>query len=216
MCTSEKAPGIIFPARRPLFYYITDRHQLPAGSISALRSTIRRVVSWGVDFVQLREKDLSDRDLLGLTQDAVKYARGTACKILVNGRWDVAVAGGADGIHLPSAGLEVSDLKSIFPRDFILGVSTHSLREARRAAVGGADYILLGPVFRTPSKMGYGEPLGLSRFRQICAVLSLPVFGLGGIRPEHIRRITDAGASGIAGIGLFQRDLSQFTRDGCR
>ncbi len=215
MCTSEKAPGITFPAKRPLYYYITDRHQLPAGSISALRSTIRRVVSWGVDFIQLREKDLSDRDLLRLTKDAVKYARGTACKILVNGRLDIAVAGGANGVHLPSTGLEVADLKPILPRDFILGVSTHSLREARRAAIGGADYVLLGPIFRTPSKIPHGEPLGVSRFRQICAAISLPVFGLGGIRPEHVRRVMDAGASGIAGISLFQKDLSEFTPDGC-
>ncbi len=216
MCTSKKAPGLSIPTRWPLFYYITDRHQLRAGSISALRSTIRRVVSWGVDFVQLREKDLSDRDLLCLTQSAVKYARGTTCKILVNSRLDVALAGGAHGVHLPSAGLRASDLKSILPGDFILGVSAHSLREARRAALDGADYVLLGPVFPTPSKMHYGEPLGLSRFRQICAALSLPVFSLGGVRPEHIRRVLAAGACGIAGISLFQRNLSQLTPGDCR
>jgi len=173
-------------------------------------------MSWGVDFVQLREKDLADRDLLHLTQDAVKYACGTSCKILVNGRFDVAVAGGADGIHLPSTGLQVADLKPVLPRDFIVGVSAHSLLEARRAAKDGADYVLLGPVFRTPSKMRYGEPLGISRFRKICAALSLPVFGLGGIRPEFIRRVMDAGATGIAGISLFQGDLSQFVPEDCR
>ncbi len=216
MCTFEKAPRATFPAKRPLYYYITDRHQLPTGSINALSSTVRRVISRGVDFVQLREKDLADCDLLRLTQDAVKYACGTSCKILVNGRFDVAVAGGADGIHLPSTGLEVADLKPLLPRDFIVGVSVHSLLEARRAAKGGADYVLLGPVFLTPSKMRYGEPLGISRFRKICAALSLPVFGLGGIRPELIRSVMNAGASGIAGISLFQAGPPRFVPEDCR
>lgn len=209
MCTSEKAPGITSPVRRPLFYYITDRHQLPSGSLSALQSKIRRVISWGVDFVQLREKDLSDRDLLRLTQGAMQCARGSRCKILVNSRVDIAVAGGADGVHLPCSGLEVLNWKSKLPPDLIFGASAHSLREARRAAAAGAHYILLGPVFPTPSKMSYGEPLGLSRFRQVCSALRLTVFGLGGIRPENIRAVMNAGASGIAGIRLFQSDLSE-------
>ncbi len=215
MCTSEKTPGITFPARRPLFYYITDRHQLPACSLSAVRAAVRRAVTWGVDFVQLREKDLSDWDLLRLTQDAVSCARGSSCKILVNGRLDIAIAGGAAGAHLPSAALAVLNMKSVLPHDFILGASTHSLREAQRAAAAGADYVLLGPVFPTPSKAGLGEPLGLRRLQKICALIAPPVFGLGGIRPENVCDVLEAGASGIAGIRLFQRDLARFSRDAC-
>ncbi len=211
MCTSEKGRGKSFPVRRPLFYYITDRHQLAADSIPALRSAIARAVAWGVDFIQLREKDLTDRELLRLTQDAVKISRGSSCRILVNGRLDIAVAGRAHGVHLPSTGLEVADLEPYLPDDFILGVSTHSLREARCAATAGADYIVLGPVFATPSKLHYGEPMGCSRFRQICSAISLPVFGLGGIRPNNIRQVLSAGAAGIAGIRLFQSDLSRIT-----
>jgi thiamine-phosphate pyrophosphorylase len=213
LCTSGKGRGISFPAKRPLYYFITDRHQLPAGTVSGLKSAIARAVGWGVDFIQLREKDLPDRELLRLTQNAVKLSRGTGCRILVNGRLDIAIAGGANGVHLPSAGLEASDLISCIPPDFILGVSTHSLREARRAAAAGADYIVLGPVFPTPSKLQYGKPMGCSRFRQICSAVPLPVFGLGGIRLDNIQQVLNAGAAGVAGITLFQQDLRRLRQE---
>ncbi len=211
MCTSVKGRGISFPVKRPLFYYITDRHQLPSHSVPALTSAIAQAVAWGVDFVQLREKDLSDYELFRLTQDVVKLSRSHSCRILVNGRLDIAVAGGAHGVHLPSTGCGVADVAPRLPDGFILGVSAHSLREARRAAAAGADYIVLGPVFPTPSKLQYGKPMGCRRLGQICSALSLPVLGLGGIRPDNIRQVLRAGAAGIAGISLFQRDLSRIT-----
>lgn len=213
MCTSEKATGASFPARRPLFYYITDRHQLPSASIAELLSSVERAVSWGVDFIQLREKDLSDLELLALTKRAVQLVRGTTCSVLVNGRLDIALAGGAQGVHIPSAGLEIADLKPYLPRGFLLGASTHSLREASRAAAGGANYILLGPIFRTASKVQYGKPLGLIHFKRVCSALSIPALGLGGLRPDRICRVLAAGASGVAGITLFQKNLQQFSRD---
>lgn len=213
MCISEKARGTIFPNRRPLSYYITDRHQLQAGSISALLSSIQRAAAWGVDFIQLREKDLSDLELFGLTKEAVRLTNSTRCRILVNGRLDIALAGGAHGVHLPSAGLSISDLKPYLPKRFILGVSTHSGREAWRAVQGGACYILLGPVFRTPSKIRFGVPLGLPRFEKICSALPVPVIGLGGIRSDNISGVLAAGAAGIAGIRLFQKDLALFSRE---
>ncbi|MGA2260641.1 MAG: thiamine phosphate synthase [Acidobacteriota bacterium] len=213
MCVSEEDPGVSFPVRRPLFYYITDRHQLPVTSFSALLSNMKRAATWGVDFIQLREKDLSDLDLFNLTRDAVQVTRATTCKILVNGRIDIALAGGAHGVHLPSTGIGSADLRPHLPRGFLLGASTHSLREARQAVAGGADYLLLGPVFPTPSKIGLGEPLGLARFRRICAVLSVPVFGLGGIRSEDICSVLGAGAAGVAGISLFQHENHPRSRD---
>ncbi len=196
-----------------MFYFITDRHQLSAGSVTALKSAIARAMVWGVDFIQIREKDLTDRELLLLTQDAVKLCRGSGCKVLVNGRLDIAIAGGARGVHLPSTGLRVSDLAPHLPRDFIVGASAHSLREARRAAAAGAHYVLLGPVFPTPSKLRYGEAMGCDRFRRICSALPVPVFGLGGIEPANFRRVLEAGAAGIAGIRLFQRNLSRFATE---
>jgi thiamine-phosphate pyrophosphorylase len=87
-----------------------------------------------------------------------------------------------------------------------VGVSTHAVREAARAVAVGADYVLLGPVFPTESKLRYGPPLGLEYFRRACRAIHLPVFGLGGIRAEHVSSVIEAGAAGVAGISLLQRD----------
>lgn len=95
-----------------------------------------------------------------------------------------------------------------------MGASAHSLHEAQRAAVGGVDYILLGPIFPTPSKLKYGKPLGLSLLRQICEALALPVLGLGGIRPDRIAEVIAAGAAGIAGIRIFQDELAVISQGG--
>ncbi|MGD0309044.1 MAG: thiamine phosphate synthase [Acidobacteriota bacterium] len=208
MHSSGGITGILSFTRRPVFYYITDRHQLPAQSIDALLDRIRRALSLGVDFVQLREKDLPDAELLALTRATVRFAGGTKCRIIVNGRIDIALAGRAHGVHLPSSGITSADLKPHLPRNFIMGVSAHSRPQAQRAAAGGADYILLGPIFPTPSKLKYGKPLGLRRFGRICGALTLPVLGLGGIRPDRIAEVLDAGAIGIAGISLFQDELN--------
>lgn len=209
-CVTDRATT--FPGRRPIFYYITDRRQLPDPSPTALLLQIRRAISWGVDFVQLREKDLPDRALFDLATRAVRLARGTPCRIIVNGRSDIAFASGAHGVHLPSTGLPAADLVPHLPKRFLLGVSTHSLPEARRAAASGADYLLLGPVFPTASKIGLGAPVGLQRLRRICSALPVPILGLGGIGPSAIAGILGAGAAGVAGIRLFQRELDSFTR----
>lgn len=214
MHSSGRIAGILSFTRLPVFYYITDRHQLPAQSIDALLDRIRRALSLGVDFIQLREKDLPDAELLALTSEAVRFARGTKCRIIVNGRIDIALTGRAHGVHLSSSGIMSADLKPHLPGNFIMGVSAHSLPHARRAAAGGADYILAGPIFPTPSKLKYGKPLGLRRFGRICGALTLPVLGLGGIRPDHIAEVLDAGAAGIAGISLFQDELNLASHKG--
>ena len=201
--------GSIFPARRPLFYYITDRNSLARKDLLAC---IERVIDWGADFVQIREKDLADRKLFELTSKTVALARGSRCRILVNGRADIALASGADGVHLPSAGLRLPNLASWLPKHFLVGMSVHSVREGCYAAREGADYVLLGPVFATPSKLRYGSPLGLETLRAVCAKTSVPVFGLGGIGPGQIDSILAAGSAGVAGIGLFQRRLDAIGR----
>jgi len=170
---------------------------------------MRRAILWGVDFIQIREKDLTDRELFDLTRRTVALTRGTACRVLVNGRADVARAAGAHGIHLPSASLAPGDLHPRLTHGMIVGISTHSLAEARRAAARGAHYILLGPVYPTPSKLPYGSPMGLRRFGRICSAIRIPVLGLGGIRSDSIDPVLDAGAAGVAGISLFQRDLDR-------
>lgn len=168
------------------------------------RARIRRLIRWGIDFIQIREKDLSDRDLFLLARDVVSSARSSSCRILVNGRADVALAAGAHGVHLPSSGLRADDLRPWLPEGFLVGVSVHSESEAMRAWASGADYMLLGPVFTTPSKAGYGPPLGLESFREICRAIPLPVLGLGGIDAGTMEAVLKSGAAGVAAIRLFQ------------
>jgi thiamine-phosphate diphosphorylase len=158
-----------------------------------------------VDFIQLREKDLPDRDLFKLTCRAVSLARGTKCRILVNGRADIALAARAHGVHLPSTGLRISDIRPWLPADFCIGVSVHTLREIRNACGRHVDYVMLGHVFPTDSKIGLGPALGLDFLRKACSISSVPVFGLGGMSADLIGPVLDSGAAGVAGISLFQQ-----------
>ena len=188
-------------AKRPLYYYITNRKQLRGMSLMAC---IHRAIERGIDFIQIREKDLDDRALFSLTRGALAHAIGTPCRVLVNGRADIALAAGADGVHLPSRGLQVKDIRKWAPDGFLIGVSVHTTAEIRRACAQGADYLLLGHIFPTPSKAGSGTPLGLRRLKIACSLASVPVLGLGGITPERIESVLRAGAAGVAGIRLFQ------------
>ncbi len=202
MCSSGRATDPTFPSNRPLYYYITDRTGL-AGT--TLLASIRRQVARGVDFVQIREKDLPDGTLYELAVRAARVARGTGCKVLLNGRADLAAAAGLDGVHLPAGGPGVADFRPWVPQGFLIGVSVHSRAEALRAAAAGADYLLLGHVFPTRSKVGYGPPLGISALSAVCASVRIPVLALGGMRPERLSAVMRAGAAGIAGITLFQQ-----------
>jgi thiamine-phosphate pyrophosphorylase len=161
-------------------------------------------LKWGVHFIQIREKNLTDRALFDLTRRIVKLADRTECRILVNGRADIARAAGAHGVHLPSDGIRVSEIRPWLPKEFLIGISAHSVSEVRRACAQGADYILAGHLFPTPSKSGLGQPLGLGYLKKVCSGSSVPVFGLGGIQADRIDSVVEAGAVGVAGIRLFQ------------
>jgi thiamine-phosphate pyrophosphorylase len=198
-------------SRRLLLYYITDRKQL---SGEPLLDVVRRAIRRGVDFIQIREKDLTDRNLFELVRRTARLAQGTGTRVLVNGRVDVALAAGAHGVHLPSQSLTPQDVRGCVPGRFLVGVSTHSIGEVSRAAQQGADYVLLGPLFPTPSKLRYGKPLGLDCLRRACRSVSLPVLALGGIGPEQVETTLGAGAAGVAGISLFQRILCARSHSG--
>ena len=178
---------------------------------ASLIACARRAIDWGIDFLQIREKDLTDRALYELTCRMVSLASRTGCRILVNGRADIAMAAGAHGVHLPSDGLQVSDIRPWLPEGFCIGVSVHSTQEINRAAAQGADYILLGHLFPTASKQGYGQPLGLEILRKACKKFSIPILGLGGIKPEFVESVLETGAAGVAGITLFQNS-ADFSR----
>ena len=187
-----------------LLCYITDRRQLRSVSVAAV---IRETVRAGVDLVQVREKDLTSRELVALVEEALRVAREPGrggARVVVNDRVDVALAAGADGAHLGAHSMPVQVVRRLVPRAFVIGVSCHSLAEALAAESGGADYLVLGPVFETPSKLGYGPPLGLAKLRDVTSRISIPVLALGGITVDRIRPCLEARASGIAGIRIFQ------------
>jgi len=180
--------------------YITDRKALHEG---ALLPRIEAAARAGVDLLQIREKDLPARELITIVRSAVEAARGRSTRIVVNDRLDVALGLGAAGVHLGIQSLPAPIVREIVSPRFLVGVSCHSLEEAL-AAAARADYILLGPIFETPSKLQYGSPLGLAKLREVAAQVSVPILALGGITVERARACLEAGAAGIAGISIFQ------------
>ena len=162
------------------------------------------VVAAAVPLVQLREKLLSARVLYELTISAAAIAKGSTTRLIVNDRFDVAGAAGADGVHLTARSLPASIVREICGEDFLIGVSTHSLDEALTARAEGADFVVFGPVFETPSKQSYGAPQGLEKLREVTNALhGFPVLAIGGINLDNTADCLTAGASGIAGISLF-------------
>jgi thiamine-phosphate pyrophosphorylase len=194
-------------------YYITDRTQIKSGTLEAC---ITRAIAAGIDAVQIREKDLPARRLLALAESAARLARRQGhTRVIVNDRLDVALAAHAHGVHLGTRSLPVDLVRQLAPREFMVGVSCHSLEEALRAEAAGADYLLLGPIFATPSKLQYGPPLGLAKLREVTSQVSIPVLALGGITVDRATACRENGAAGIAGIRIFQdcESLEELVRD---
>jgi len=182
--------------------YITDRRTLPANV--DLLDCIARNLAAGVEWVQVREKDLSARELFDLTARVLALPNPHRSKILVNTRVDVAIAAGADGIHLPAGSPAPRRWRALSPQGFLIGVSCHTLDEVRAAEEQGADYAVFGPVFAPRSKVTALEPRGLDALGQAARAVRIPVLALGGITLENTQDCIQAGASGIAAISLFQ------------
>lgn len=177
-----------------LRYYITDRRGCPD-----LIDCIVRAAAEGVDFIQIREKDLNVRDLLELTRSAVSAVAPWPAKVLVNTRFDVALAARAHGIHLPSDSIQVAEWRRLTPPGFLVGVSCHSFEDIRLA--NAADFVVYGPVFPTPGKP---PAVGLDALREAAGASQVPVLALGGITSGNVQSCVDAGAAGIAAIRMFQ------------
>jgi thiamine-phosphate pyrophosphorylase len=187
----------------------------PSANSAALVEKIATLAAAGVDWIQIREKDLPAEQLAALVREALRCTRAQAgadprsTRILVNDRVDVALTEGAAGVHLGESSLPVHEVKRLIrsgvpSRDFLCGVSCHSLEGAKSAAAGGADYLFFGPIFATPSKAAFGEPQGVARLAEICGSLAIPVLAIGGITLENAGACFRAGAAGIAAIRLFQ------------
>lgn len=185
--------------------YITDRQALAA---IPLDDCIRQAVAAGVDLIQIREKDLGTRELMRVVESALAAAQGMPARIVVNDRLDVALALGAGGVHLGTQSLPAEAVRRIAdsraPNDFLIGVSCHSLADALAAESAGASYILLGPIFETASKLRYGPPLGIAKLGEVARRVKIPVLALGGITVERVKPCLAAGATGVAGISVFQ------------
>ncbi len=188
----------------PITCLITPGTTVSGGAFDDTLALVRLAADRGVTLVQLREKNLSARQLYGLATRAASLVRGTRTRLLVNDRADVARAAGCDGVHLTSVSLEAGIVRRAFGEDFIVGVSTHSLEEARAARDGGADFATFGPVFDTPSKLPYGPPVGPEALREAARALAgFPLVALGGVSEENVAAVLGAGAAGSAAIRMF-------------
>jgi thiamine-phosphate pyrophosphorylase len=207
--------------RAPILCYVTDRKGLASEGGNQREALLKRVAmaaGAGIDWIQIREQDLSARELASLTRAAVAQTKqindrdGTLTRIIVNDRLDVALSEHTDGVHLGEQSLAVHDVykwRAAKPNlsahgEFLVGVSCHSVQAAASAARDGADYIFFGPVFATPSKASFGAPQGLQRLTEVCRAVSIPVLAIGGITLDNAGDCFAAGAGGIAAIRLFQ------------
>ncbi|MEE9613464.1 MAG: thiamine phosphate synthase [Thermodesulfobacteriota bacterium] len=176
-------------------YLITDR-RLTRGR--TLTEVVEEVLKAGVKAVQLREKDLQGGELLRMAKELRRVTRNHGAKLLINDRLDVALAVGADGVHLGQGSFPPRNVRSYLGEGKLIGVSTHGVEEAIRAEEEGADFITLGPVYRTPSKERYGPPVGLNTLKETAGKVKIPVFAIGGVKKDRIEEVISSGASGAA------------------
>ncbi len=185
----------------PIIYLITKGDATPSNYDDASRQIldiVRVAVEEKIPLVQIREKHLTAKLLFELTTKVVKITKGSATRLLVNDRADIAAAAGADGVHLTLRSLSAQIIRNTFGGKLIIGASTHNIDEARSAVAEGADFIVFGPIFETPGK---GAATGLSALSDVCDKLKpFPVIALGGVDKGNYRSVIDAGAKGFAAI----------------
>ena len=181
-------------------YLITDRHQTGG---RPLAEVVRHALDGGVTAVQLREKDLSGAELYRLAKEMRLITADYGARLIINDRIDIALAVGADGVHLGVNGLPVSVARRVLGEGKIIAYSAHDLDEALRAQVDGADFVTFGPVYLTPSKAAYGKPCGVKKLAEAVSALKIPVIALGGISQVNISEALSANTRGIAVISAI-------------
>ncbi len=187
----------------------TIRTEPASEEFSRILQQAKAAVAAEVDLLQLREKNLNARVLYELARQLAELVQESATRLLINDRADIALAAGADGVHLTSASLEAAVIRKAFGDDFLIGVSTHSLEEAREAHEHGADFVVFGPVFETESKRGHGEPIGLQKLDEVATELApFPVLALGGVTLDNVAGCLRSGVTGIAAIRMLNDPAS--------
>jgi len=179
---------------------VTDRTQTRGRELTAV---VAECLAAGLPAVHVREKDLGGAELASLCQKLRDLTRAHGARLIVNDRVDVALAVGADAVQRTHASLPVDHIRKIAGTRLAIGASVHSLEEAVDAEVHGADFIVFGPVYDTPSKRRWGPPQGLERLGKVTAAVRVPVIAIGGITPERIAAVRAAGAAGVAAIAAL-------------
>ena len=183
-------------------YLITDRKLAKGGIVGACEEALGAArASQGAVAVQLREKDLTGRELLELARELRKICTANGALLLVNDRIDVALACDADGVHLPADSFAVRDAREFLGKSKLIGCSTHTIAEVEAANRAGANFVVLGPVYEPISKSAYGPAAGVEALRAACEASDIPVYALGGITAERIAEISATEIVGVAVIG---------------
>jgi thiamine-phosphate diphosphorylase len=194
---------------KPIIYLITSGATTKATTpetddFARILALVEASVAAQIPLLQLREKQLSTRVLYQLATEASRITRRTATRLLVNDRADIARAAGADGVHLTTQSLPAGQVRETYGSEFLIGVSTHSLEEAHAARREGANVAVFGPVFKTESKVGLGDPQGLEKLREVATELKdFPILAIGGVSLDNVADCFEAGASGVAAIRLL-------------
>ncbi|MEO6212925.1 MAG: thiamine phosphate synthase [Vicinamibacterales bacterium] len=170
----------------------------------ALLRRLAAAAEAGAAMIQVRERQLDDRALVTFIREVLGVSGGTACKVLVNERLDIAIAAGAQGVHLKSDSLSAPDARGVAPVGAWIGRSVHSVAEAMEVeSAGGCDYLFFGTVFPSTSKADDHPVAGLDALRDVCEKVALPVVAIGGVTPARAAALARAGAAGAAAISLF-------------
>ncbi|MGH7765852.1 MAG: thiamine phosphate synthase [Candidatus Binatia bacterium] len=181
-------------------YLITDRQQTRGRDLLAV---VEQALDGGVRAIQLREKALGGRELFLLAEKTKLLCARYRASLFINERIDVVLAVDADGVQLGSDAMPIDAAREVLGEKKLIGASTHSIQEALAAERAGADFVLFGPVYFTPSKAAYGSPRGLELLQEVVEKISLPVYAIGGIKPETITAVKTTGARGVALISAI-------------
>jgi thiamine-phosphate pyrophosphorylase len=199
------------PSLESRLLLVTDRHQTKG---RPLLSLVTQAVKAGSVSIQVRERDLCAKELLALANQIGQLARPRGSQLLINDRIDIALLVEGAGVHLRSDSLPASVARRLLGPERLLGVSVHSVSEAVQAEAEGADYVVFGPIYETPSKHMYGPPLGLSKLEEAARAVRVPIVGIGGVTAARARDMRSAGAFGVAVIAavLGAQDVEAATR----